>query len=165
MAKYGLWLSPYTDNVEIRVVFMIAIAVGSLMRYYMVCHSEEIKADIKRMILTSVDDLIENARLDSGLFYYKELPGLQRLGNNPCVLEALSIAYELTGDKKYIEAGLPTLKFVVAQRMPRISLEKRIAEDSVLVGSTGTKGFAQMMVPVTKFYKAAAEAGMLNYFK
>ena len=148
--KYGLWLSPYTDNTEVRVVFMIAVAVGSLMRYYRVRSQEKIRA----MILHAVDDLVDNARLDNGLFYYKELPSLKRFGNNSIILEALAIAYELTGDKKYLEAGIPTLKYVIRIGAGGGMGNKRSVEDAVICGKSGTKSFAQMMIPVTTYYSA-----------
>ena len=76
------------------------------MRYY----REFPRQDIKEMLIRAVDDLIENCLMDSGLFYYKELPSLARLGNNTLLLESLAIAYELTGDKKYLAPGLETFK-------------------------------------------------------
>lgn len=156
--KYGLWLAPYTDNTAIRVVFMISVAVGSLMRYYRVHPQEKIKA----MILRAVRDLCDNARLENGLFYYKELPSLKRLGNNPLILEALTIAYELSGDEEYIRAGLPTLKYVMSYKAAGLSFNKRIEEDSLIQGAMGTKSFAQLMIPVTVFYVAADRLGVLN---
>jgi hypothetical protein len=156
-AKYGLWLSPYTDNTEIRVVFMIAVAVGSLMRYYRVRPQEK----VKRMILHAVDDLVENARLDNGLFYYKELPSLKRFGNNPIILEALAIAYELTGNKQYLEAGVPTLRYNVAAGAGGRG-NKSIVEDTVMTNAPGSKNFAQLMVPVTSYYVACMREGVLN---
>ena len=75
----GDWLAPYTDNTVIRVGFMISVAVGSLMRYYRVFPSME----LKEMMVNAVDDLIENFYMErTGLFYYKELPSLNRLGTN-----------------------------------------------------------------------------------
>ncbi|MBQ7265364.1 MAG: hypothetical protein IJS61_04620 [Firmicutes bacterium] len=158
--KYGLWLSPYTDNTKIRVVFMIAIAVNSLMRYYDICPTPSLKEHIKDMVLEAVDDIIENCRLDNGLFYYKELPSLQRNGNNPIILEALSYAYEITGDKKYIEAGLPTLEYVTSLT-PSASQAKKHIESSVLYGTGGSKNFAQMMIPITVFYKFASDLALI----
>ncbi len=156
--KYGLWLAPYTDNTAIRVVFMISVAVGSLMRYYRVHPQEKIKA----MILRAVKDLCDNARLENGLFYYKELPSLKRLGNNPLILEALTIAYELSGDVEYIKVGIPTLKYVMSYKAAGLSFNKRIEEDSLIQGAMGTKSFAQLMIPVTVFYVAADRLGLLN---
>lgn len=155
--KYGLWLSAYTDNTAIRVVFMISVAVGSLMRYYRINHSDEIRS----MIIRAVDDLCENAVLDNGLFYYKELPSLKRMGNNPLVLEALAIAYELTGNIKYIKTGLPTLKYIMSYSAARLSMSKRIVEDTVIAGIEGTKSFAQIMQPVVTFYTFASENNLL----
>ena len=104
--EYGAWLAPYTDHTAIRVPFMIAIAVGSLMRYYRIRPQEE----IKDLILDAVKDLIENCKLENGLFFYKELPSLRRLGNNTIILEALAIAYELTKDTSYLLAGKETFQ-------------------------------------------------------
>jgi hypothetical protein len=156
--EYGLWLAPYTDNSAIRVVFMISIAACSLMRYYRI----NPKAEIKAMILRAIDDLVENARLDNGLFYYKELPSLKRMGNNPIILEALSYAYELTGDVNYLKAGLPTFEYVQGNRPSIVAGgAKQITEDTLLCGGMGTKSFAQMMTPFTLFYSAAAKEGLL----
>ncbi|MBR6400607.1 MAG: hypothetical protein IKS17_05230 [Firmicutes bacterium] len=156
--EYGLWLAPYTDNTAIRVVFMIAIAVCSLMRYYRL----DPKSDVRGMMLRAVDDLVENARLDNGLFYYKELPSLKRLGNNPIILEALTYAYELTGDTEYLKVGMPTFEYIHGTAASILSgMNKREAEDALICGGSGTKGFAQVMVPFCVFYTAAAKEGLL----
>ena len=136
---------------------MISVAVGSLIRYYRINPKEE----IKNMILKAVKDLCDNARLDNGLFYYKELPSLKRLGNNPLILEALSIAYELSGDVEFIKAGIPTLKYVMSYKAAGISFSKRLEEDSLIQGQMGTKNFAQLMVPVTVFYVIASNLNLL----
>ncbi len=157
-AEYGQWLSPYLENTAIRVVFMISVAACSLMRYYRVNKNPE----IRDMILSAVDDLIENARLDNGLFYYKELPSLRRQGGNPIILEALAYAYELTEDKKYLEAGLPTMRYVMKNAPGNPAGGKKTSmDDCVLCGTTGTKGFAQMFVPVATFAGACAKAKIL----
>lgn len=148
--RFGGWLAPYTDNTVIRVPFMISVAVGSLMRYYREFPSE----DIKKMILAAVDDMLENCVMDNGYFYYKELPSLSRVGNNPLVLEALAIAYELTGNRDYIEAGRKTFEANVAGSNGMVGSEKRAIEDAVLVGNSPTKRFAQMMVPMAVYYSA-----------
>lgn len=152
---FGGWLAPYTDNTAIRVPFMISVAVGSLARYYREFPSEK----IKNMILLAVDDMIENCMLENGLFYYKELPSLNRMGNNPLVLEALAIAYELTKKKKYLQAGFATYHLTV-ERFCQSSGGggRRIVEDTVLLGTTGTKTFAQGFIPLATYYKALEEA-------
>lgn len=155
----GGWLAPYTDNTSIRVPFMISVAIGSLMRYY----REFPREDIREMIVKAADDMIEHCYMDSGYFFYKELPTLSRIGTNPLVLEAMTIAYELTGDKKYLECGKKTFYSAVDGSFGLgFGAQKRVAEDAVLMGSTATKRFAQMYVPVVTYYKAAAEAGILK---
>ena len=158
--KYGHWLSPYTDNTHIRVVFMIAVAAASLMRYHRVRPQEKIRG----MILRAVDDLLDNARLDNGLFYYKQLPSLSRFGNNPIVLEALAIAHELTGDPKYLLAGLPTFRWNFGRNRfaSAVGGGKKSVGDAVITGGQGTKHFAQMMIPFTTYYVACAQAGVLT---
>ena len=127
------------------------------MRYYRINPRE----DVKDMIMRAVDDLMDNARLENGLFYYKELPSLKRLGNNPIILEALTIAYELTGDKKYLKAGLPTLEYLQKLNMMQVSTRgKEEIEDTVMTRASGTKSFAQMMLPVTVFYRACREESL-----
>ena len=155
--RFGGWLAPYTDNVAIRVPFMIAVAVGSLMRYY----REFPRDDIKELILKAVDDLLENCMMDNGYFFYKELPSLSRVGNNPLVLEALAIAYELTGEEKYLQAGMRTFRANIKSGMDGGSTAKRIVEDTVLMGNASTKRFAQMFVPIATYYKALADKGLL----
>jgi hypothetical protein len=149
--EYGHWLSPYTDNTEIRVVFMISIAVGSLMRYYRVRPQER----IKNMILRAVDDMIENCYMEYGIFYYKELPSLKRLGNNTIILEALTIAYELTKEPTYLTYGKTTFEMAVMNMDSILGGGKKIIGDSVIGPGPGTKNFAQSFIPITTYYKAA----------
>lgn len=152
--EYGEWVAPYTDNTTIRVGFMISVAVGSLMRYYRVFPSEE----LKKLILGAVDDLVDNCLMENGLFYYKELPSLARNGNNTLLLEALTIAYELTGETRYLEYGKKTFEgnLVVAGHPGK----KTKVEDTVMVGNAGTKNFAQSFIPMTVYYKAASDHGI-----
>lgn len=156
--EYGHWLSPYTDNTAIRVVFMISIAVGSLMRYHRIRPSDQIKG----MILRAVDDLIENCYMENGLFYYKELPSLKRLGNNTIILEALTICYELTGEEKYLTYGCKTFEMATANPNATLGGNKKIVEDSVVSVAPGTKNFAQSFLPLVTYYKAATETGLFS---
>lgn len=155
--EYGNWLAPYTDNTTIRVGFMISVAVGSLMRYYRVFPNDEIKG----MIIRAVDDLIENCFLDNGLFYYKELPSLNRLGNNTLLLEALAIAYELTGDTKYLKPGIKTFKMAINESPGKTGGKKEIFDDAVIGGGGGTKTFAQGFIPLITYYKAISDINIL----
>lgn len=153
--EYGEWVAPYTDNTTIRVGFMISVAIGSLMRYYRAFPSE----DLKKLMIGAVDDLVDNCMLDNGLFYYKELPSLQRNGNNTLLLEALTIGYELTGNTKYLEYGKKT--FFKNMGDAPLGMNKRVVEDAVIVGNTGTKNFAQCFIPLTVYYKAMTDNNMM----
>lgn len=155
--KFGHWLAPYTDNVLIRVPFMISVAVGSLMRYYQEFPSEE----VRDMILSAVDDMVENSLFDNGYFYYKEIPSLTRIGTNTLVLEALTYAYRLTEDQKYLEAGRRTFHNTLKTPPDYVVFPKRVVKDAVLYGAQGTKDFAQSFLPMAVFYTASAQAGLL----
>lgn len=145
--RYGNWLSPYTDNTTIRVGFMISVAVGSLMRYYRVFPSEE----LKELMIGAIDDLIDNFMTPQGLFIYKELPSLSRNGSNTLLLEALAIGYELTGDSGYLKYGEKTFNRSVNAE-GSYGGAKKIVEDCVMVGNGPTKAFAQSFIPRVLFY-------------
>lgn len=153
--KYGgNWLAPYTDNTVVRVGFMISVAVGSLMRYYRVFPSD----DLKKMMLAAVDDLIKNCYMErTGLFYYKELPSLERPGTNTLLLEALTIAYELTGDEKYLSYGKQTFKRAINEQSGSTLGKKTIYGDAVVAGSGSPKHFGQCFIPLATYYKAVME--------
>lgn len=151
---YGTFLAPYTAHTTIRVPFMISVACNSLYSYYRLNKSEV----IKNLILTATDDLIENALLKNGLFYYKELPSLQRNGNNVIILETLSICYNLTGDRKYLEAGRKTFDKALKKEFPFSS--KAFIDNVVLMQGTGTKLFAQSYYPLLKYYNVCVAEGV-----
>lgn len=155
-ANYGHWLSPYTDNTLIRVGFMISVAVGSLMRYYRVRPSEE----LREMMIRAIDDLVENCRLENGLFYYKELPSLTRLGGNTLLLEAMAIGYELTGDSRYLEAGMPTYQQALRESVSKAGGQRVHMEDAVIWPGESAKGFGQSFLPLACFDRALEKAGM-----
>jgi hypothetical protein len=155
--EYGGWLAPYTDHTIIRIPFMIAVAVGSLMRFYRIRPQEKIKI----MILDAVTDMIENCILENGLFYYKELPSLRRLGNNTLVLEALAYAYELTGNVNYINKGLATFYKATMDDIVHFGGVKQIVGDAVILKGPGPKGFAQSFYPIVSFYRVAVKAGII----
>lgn len=155
--EYGEWVAQYTDNTLIRVGFMISVAVGSLMRYYRLFPDEEVKT----MILDAVDDVVENCLMETGVFSYKELPSLNRIGNNTLLLEAMTIAYELTGDTKYLSYGKRTFLNSIQAQVPGVSGVKSIVEDAVVHKTSGTKNFAQSFIPLSVYYKAATDNNML----
>ena len=76
------------------------------------------------------------------------------------VLEALTIAYDLSGDVRYLKAGLPTFRKDIAGRSGIIG-EKKVMEGTVILDNDPPKHFAQSFIPLAVYYKAAAEAGIL----
>ncbi|MDO4295660.1 MAG: glycoside hydrolase family 127 protein [bacterium] len=155
--EYGQWLSPYLDNVAIHVVFMISIAVGSLMRYYRIRPNQH----IKDMIVDAVDDMVENCMLDDGTFYYKELPSLSRTGTNTLILEALQNAYELTGNVDYLKTGLVTFQNALKSGGKSFVSGKKHIGDAIINQGDGTKNFAQSFLPLALYYKAASDNRLL----
>lgn len=113
------------------------------------------------MMITAIDDLVDNCLMDNGLFYYKELPSLNRLGNNTLLLEALTIGYELTGDTRYLEYGRRTFWNNIHMPAPSVGGVKKIVEDAVIHSTVGTKNFAQSFLPLSVYYKAMADNNML----
>jgi hypothetical protein len=160
-AQYGAWLAPYTDHTLVRVPFMIAIAAVSL-TYYWRLRKDKRVADL---IVAAARDLLDNCRLPDGRFYYKELPSLCRPGGGLHVLEALACAYEVSGDVKFLEAGLQEFQLIVAHGYPTpgVGGPKRAEEDAVIVpGGPGPKAFGAGFGPLMCFYRAAASAGLLR---
>lgn len=149
----------YTDNTLVRTGFMTAVAIGSLMRYYRHFPSDR----LKKLIMAAVDDIYDNCRLKNGLFYYKELPSLARNGGNPLLLEAMAVGYELTGDKKYLEAGKRTLIQKLRSSASGGGSTKKIMGDAIMQGNGSTKNFAQLFYPLTVYYKMLCEAGMADF--
>ncbi len=113
-------------------------------------------------MLRAVDDLIENCYVEKwGIFYYKELPSLNRPGYNTLLLEALAIAYELSGDAEYLKPGINTFKKTIAEPVPGAVGTKKHVQDAVIAGNASSKNFAQSMIPLATYYRATSECGIL----
>ena len=95
---YGALLAPYTSHSMPRVPFMISLTVASLGRYLLVADD----ARVKNLIVEVMDDLIAHCLGPDGIFYYKELPSLQRTAPTPHALEALTYAFRISGDRRYL---------------------------------------------------------------
>ena len=154
--EFGQWFSPYTDHVVVRVPFMISIAVCSLMRYYRVRPTEL----LKDLIVGAVKDMVDNTRLPSGHFFYKDLPSLKHGGPSPGVLEALAYAYELTGDKEYVEAGLPCFRTIMGSNITHIFDSGKVAmEDAVILGTESSRS-AGLYISLAAYAKVLENADM-----
>ncbi|MBD3320903.1 MAG: hypothetical protein GF350_07415 [Chitinivibrionales bacterium] len=158
--KYGAFLAPYTDHALVRIPFMIAIAVASLMRYYRISGDKRIAG----LIISAVEDMIDTCRMPEGLFIYKELPSLRRRMNIAHMLEALAAAWELTGDSKFVKAGMRLFNtkrtgdfFRYCEFGPKYPYDDAIIHP----GGNAPIGFAASFVPVMSFYRAAVASGCM----
>ena len=162
--RFGTFLAPYTSHTQVRVPFMITIALNSLMRYYWITKDER----VKKMIIDVTDDLIENAIMRGGIVYYKELPSLQRRSATPHLLETLAYAYELTGDQRYLKIGLRQLEYMLDRGLRRggVPGRKEVRGYSIVKGY-GLPGpgfaFASSLIPLLTFYNAASKNGMMDH--
>jgi hypothetical protein len=159
--EYGSWESEYTDNTLVRVGFMISVAVGSLMRYYRIDPSDE----LKELIMSAVDDVYENCLLPNGLFAYKNLPSLARGGLNPLLMEAMATGYELSGDKKYLEAGKTTFIRNIRNVSGGALGKKSVVGDAIIMKGDSLKGFAQGFYPLVYFMRCLSLAGMDGFLE
>ncbi len=159
-SEHGAWLAPYTDHTLARVPFMIAIAAGSLMRYWRVRSEDRVAS----MIVNSMDDLIEHCLMPDGRFYYKELPSLRQRAAGLYVLESLAYAHEITGDRRYIDAGMITFELAVARTASGNVVGRKYVADDAVVWETGAspKAFASSLLPAVSFYREALKAGALR---
>ncbi len=154
--EYGGWVAAYTDNTQIHTPFMIAVAMGSMYRYYEVFPTER----VRQLLLDAADDLLESSMTPYGLFIYKELPSLNRLGSNTLVLEALTIAWKLSGNAEYLRRGM--ISFRQDIRAPHRPVGKKtVMEGTVILDNESPKSFAQSFIPLSVFYKAATDAGIM----
>ena len=158
--EYGAWLQPYTNHTMVRVPFMISVACISLMMYYRIRPSEL----IKDLIVTAMDDVLENCYSYDGVLYYKELPSLQRTGLNPIAMQALTYCYELTGDRTYLEKALDMFKLAVFLKGRGGSTHhgnKTAGHGCMVCGGDSPKAFAQNYPCLATLYKALMDNDML----
>ena len=80
------------------------------------------------------------------------------------MLEALADAYEISGDRGFLEGGMTTFEIAVNSTAARGNIvgRKYVDGDAVIwsVGP-GPKAFGAGFSPVMAFYRSAVEAGML----
>lgn len=158
-------IEPYTDHSLVRVLFMKSLTLVSLARYYRYVPDES----VKRLVLEETDDLIRNGRNRNGVFYYKELPSLKHQGATCLVLQLLAEAYELSRDRKYIEAGLPELEYQLVNLNGRFEIHTGAAEkfahsgggySRVLFYPPGGKYLGTNLAPILEFLHAARDTDL-----
>ena len=156
---WGAFLAPYTSHTKVRVPFMISIAVNALYRYYKATEDERVRP----LIVEEMRDLVAHCVMPDGRFFYKELPSLNRRAGGPREMEALSHAYELSGDRKFLAHIYRMLEMMLDRGSGGGGRGgKYVAGDAIIFGGAGPKGFASFYVPFMEAYKTLSEAGLLE---
>ena len=115
--EWGAFLAPYTSHTQLRVPFMISIAVNALARYNAVKNDDR----VKKLIVDEMRDLLENCVMPDGRFFYKELPSLNRRAGSSREMEALCHAYLNSGDTVFLnQVSLMMEMMVVISQMDAI---------------------------------------------
>ncbi len=160
-AEYGALLAPYTSHTMPRVPFMISLTVNSFARYLLIEKDER----IERLIVDVMDDLIEHCIGPDGLFFYKELPSLQRSAPTPHALEALTYAYRITGNVEYLRIAVRHFAALTASPVEGAGGVKRIdPSGAVVAGNGGARIFADKYTSLLIFAAEAAPLGLLDWY-
>ncbi|MBV7336312.1 hypothetical protein KFU94_50375 [Chloroflexi bacterium TSY] len=163
--EYGALLAPYTSHTMPRVPFMISLTVNSFVRYLLINSDDALKARVEKLIVATMDDLIEHCIGPDGIFYYKELPSLQRTAPTPHVLDALTYAYRITDDEEYLKVATRQFAALVAQPIGSGDGAKYAdPSGAVIAGRGGGRIFADKYTSLVLFAGAAAPLGLLDWF-
>jgi len=120
---------------------------------------------VKALIVATVDDLLAHCIGPDGVAYYKELPSLRRTAPTYHLLEALTHAYRITGDAKYLK--IATRQFAAAG-VETFSRERpKYADDSgaVIDGEGGGRPFADKYTSLLLYAGAATPLGLLDWYE
>ena len=156
--EWGAFLGPYTSHTQVRVPFMISIAVNALMRYYRATGDERAGA----LIVSEMQDMVDNCVMPDGRFYYKELPSLNRRLSEPLMMEALCHAYSLSGEERFLKHAYRELEMMLERGGGGRGGGKSIVGDAVIFGGPGPKGIASTYIPLMVAYKTLSDSGMLD---
>lgn len=160
--RYGALLAPYTSHSMPRVTFMISLTVNSFARYLLIEDDERIKA----LIVETVDDMLEHCIGPDGISYYKELPSLRRTAPTLHLLEALTHAYRIAGDVKYMQVA--TRHFAALANQPTGGRARaKYVDDSgaVISGEGGGRNFADKYTSILIYAGAAAQLDLLDWYE
>jgi len=144
---------------------MNSLTLVSLARYQHHFPDEQ----LKKLILEETGDLIRNTRNANGLFFYKELPSLEFQGASLLVLQLLGEAYRLSGDAKYLEAGLPEVEYFLANMNGRFEIHTGASEKFPHFGGgytrtlfypPGGKFIGISLTPLIEFLDAAKRTNL-----
>ena len=159
---YDGLLAPYTSHSMPRVTFMISLTVNSFARYLLIQPDER----IEKLIVRTMDDVIEHCLGPDGIFYYKELPSLRRQAPTPHVLEALTHAWRITRNDRYLKIATRQFHALVQQPVSGAGGKKWVDSSGALVrGMGGGRIFADKYLSILLFAGAAASQGLLDWYE
>ena len=166
--QYGALLAPYTSHSMPRVTFMISLTVNSFARYLLIAGDADVeeRARLERLIVGTIDDVLEHCLGPDGIAYYKELPSLRRTAPTIHLLEALAHTYRITGEINYLE--IATRHFALyAASPPDSAAGTKYADDSgaVIAGQGGGRIFADKYTSLLIFASEAAPLGLLDWYE
>jgi len=160
--KYGALLAPYTSHSMPRVTFMISLTACSFARYLLLEDDER----VNRLIIETMDDLIEHHLGPDGIGMYKELPSLQFTNPTMHFVEALTHAYRITGEERYLKVA--TRQFASFEESLRSNLvaPKRVdSSGAVIYGEGGGRVFDDKYTCLALYAGEAAAQGFLDWFE
>jgi PcRGLX-like N-terminal RIFT barrel domain len=152
----GALLANYTVHTELRVNFMNALTGTSLAMWGIETGSDR----AKQIAVAVADDIIENGMTVFGLPYYKELPSLRRTTAGIMAMQLFAYAYTLTGDKKYLEAALPSVEdWMANSQTSAFGYVKQAMKNGLFLEPKpfppNTKSFAVSMPAMLQFIAAS----------
>jgi len=160
--SYDGLLAPYTSHSMPRVVFMISLTVNSFARYLLIEQDER----IKQLIVRTMDDLLEHCLGPDGIFYYKELPSLRRQAPTAHALEALTHAWRITGDERYLKVAARQFLALVQTRIGADNGKKYVDNGgAVIKGMGGGRIFADKYISILLYAGAASSLGLLDWYE
>lgn len=163
--RYGALLAPYTSHSMPRVPFMISLTVNSFARYLLIEPEGELAERVKTLIVATVDDMLAHCLGPDGVAYYKELPSLRRTAPTYHLLEALTHAYRITGDVRYLK--IAARQFAAADHETFSRDRPKYADDSgaVIDGEGGGRPFADKYTSLLLYAGAATPLGLLDWYE
>jgi len=163
--RYGALLAPYTSHSMPRVPFMISLTVNSFARYLVIEEDRKRTASVEALIVTAVDDMLEHCLGPDGIIYYKELPSLKRTAPTYHLLEALTHAYRITQDTRYLRVA--ARHFVAMGEHINAHTQRKVADPcgAVIEGEGGGRIFADKYTSLILFAGAATACGFLDWYE
>lgn len=160
--QFGALLAPYTSHSMPRVPFMISLTANSFARYLLIEDDQR----VKRLIVETIDDMLEHCIGPDGIVYYKELPSLRRNAPTPHLIEALTHAFRITGNDRYLKIAARQFAAIPFNAVGRESGEK-FADPSgaVILGKGGARVFDDRYTSLLLFAAEAAPRGLLEWFE